>query len=105
VSAGGGRYILAGRANWFKDPFRRLFGIGNQTSESEETSYTSREALVELTAGINVNENVLLMWTELYHDIRIDSGIVNSLPQALAQFSQLPGMEGANIVGDILTAR
>jgi hypothetical protein len=105
VSAGGGRYILAGRANWFKDPFRRLFGIGNQTSESDETSYTSREALVELTAGINVNEDVLLMWTEHYHDIRIDAGIVNSLPQALAQFSQLSGMEGANIVGHKLTAR
>jgi hypothetical protein len=44
-------------------------------------------------------------WTEHYHDIRIDAGIVNSLPQALAQFSQLPGMEGANIVGHKLTAR
>ena len=60
---------------------------------------------MELTAGINVNEDVLLMWTERYHDIRIDAGIVNSLPQALAQFSQLSGMEGANIVGHKLTAR
>jgi Omp85 superfamily domain len=106
VAAGeGGRYILAGRVNWFKNPFRRLFGIGNQTSESDETTYTSREALVDLTAGINVNEDVMLMWTEHYHDIRIDAGIVNSLPQALAQFNQLPGMGGTNIVGHKLTAR
>ena len=101
----GGRYILAGRVNWFKNPFRRLFGICNQTSENDETSYTSRETLVELTAGVNVNEDVLFMWTEHYHDIRLDTGIVNSLPQALTQFNQLPGMEGATILGHKLTAR
>ncbi len=105
VGAGGGRYILAGRANWFKNPFRRLFGIGNQTSESDDSSYTSRETLLELTAGINVNEDVLLMWTEHYHDIRTDPGIVSSLPQAQIQYRQLPGFEGANIVGHKLTAR
>ena len=106
VAAGeGGRYILAGRLNWFKNPFRHLFGIGNQTSQNDETSYTSGETLVELTAGINVNEDVLLMWTEHYHDIRLDTGIVNSLPQALTQFNQLPGMEGATILGHKLTAR
>jgi hypothetical protein len=105
VGAGGGRYVLAGRVNWFKNPFRRLFGIGNQTSESDDSSYTSGETLVELTAGINVHENVRLMWTEHYHDISIDAGIVSSLPQAQVQFSQLPGMEGATIVGHKLTAR
>lgn len=105
VGAGGGRYILAGRVSWFKNPFRRLFGVGNQTSESEETTYTSREGIVDLTAGIHLNEDVALMWTEHYHDIRVDTGIVNSLPQAKTQFGQLPGMEGANIVGHKLTAR
>jgi Omp85 superfamily domain len=105
VGAGGGRYVLAGRVNWFKNPFRRLFGIGNQTSESNDSSYTSGETLVELTAGINVNENVRLMWTEHYHDISIDAGIVKSLPQAQVQYSQLPGMDGATIVGHKLTAR
>ena len=51
VAAGeGGRYILAGREDWFKNPFRRVFGIGNQTSQNDETSYTFRETLVELTA-------------------------------------------------------
>jgi Omp85 superfamily domain len=105
VGAGGGRYVLAGRVNWFKNPFRRLFGIGNQTSESDGSDYTSGETLVELTAGININENVRLMLTEHYHDISIEAGIVNTLPQAQVQYSQLPGMEGATIVGHKLTAR
>ena len=105
VGAGGGRYILAGRLNWFKNPFRRLYGIGNQTSESDDSGYTSREGLVDLTAGINVNEDLMLMWTEHYHDIRIDAGIVSSLSQAQVRYSQLPGFGGANIVGHKLTAR
>jgi hypothetical protein len=105
VGAGGGQYVLAGRVNWFKNPFRRLFGIGNQTSESDGSDYTSGETLVELTAGINVNENVRLMLTEHFHDISVEPGIVNTLPQARVQFSQLPGMEGATIVGHKLTAR
>ena len=105
VGAGGGQYILAGRVNWFKNPFRRLYGIGNQTTDSDDSGYTSREGLMDLTAGINVNEDLMLMWTEHYHDIRIDAGIVSSLPQAQARYSQLPGFEGANIVGHKLTAR
>jgi len=105
VGAGGGRYIVAGRVSWFKNPFRRLFGIGNQTSESDESTYTSREGIVDLTAGIHINDDVALMWTEHYRDIRIDAGIVSSLPQAQAQFGQLTGMEGANILGHKLTVR
>lgn len=105
VGVAGGRYILAGRVSWFKNPFRRLFGIGNQTSESDETTYTSREGLVDLTAGIHLNEDVALMWTEHYHDVRIDTGIVETLPEAKTQFGQLPGMEGANILGHKFTAR
>ena len=53
VAAGGGRYILAAQATWFKNAFRRFFGIGNQAPESHETNYTSRETLIQLTAGIN----------------------------------------------------
>jgi hypothetical protein len=106
VAAGeGGRHILAGRVNWFKNPFRRLFGIGTHTLERDETSDTSRETLVELTAGIKVNEDVLLVWPGHDHDIRFDTGIVNSLPQALPQFNQLPGMEGATIVRQKRTVR
>ncbi len=105
VSAGGGRYILAGRATWFKNPFRRFFGIGNQTTESDESSYTSREALLELTAGIHLNEDIALMWTENYHDIHVGKGIVHSLPQAKREFSQEVGIQGANIFGHKLTAR
>jgi hypothetical protein len=105
VGVAGGRFILAGRLNWFKNPFRRLFGIGNQTVEGDETSYTSSEALVDFTAGIHFNEDVALMLTEHYHRIRIAQGVIATLPQATTQFGQLTGMGGADILGHKLTAR
>ena len=78
MGAGDGRYILAGRAAWFKNPFRRLFEMGNQTAERDETTDPVRAALVDLTAGMNVNEDVILMWTEHDPAIRIDVGLVTS---------------------------
>lgn len=105
VGFGGGRFILAGRVNWFKNPFRRLFGIGNQTSESGETTYTSTETLIEGTAGIHINDDIAVMWTEHFHEIRIGQGVVESLPQAQSQFPDLTGMEGAQILGHRMTAR
>jgi len=105
VGVGGGRFILAGRLNWFKNPFRRLFGIGNQTVESDETTYTSNEGLIDLTAGIHFNEDLALMFTEHYHQIRIAQGVVETLPQAQTQFAQLTGMQGADILGHKLTVR
>lgn len=105
VAAGGGRYILAGRATWFKNAFRRFFGIGNEAQEANETNYTSREALVELTAGIHLNEDIALLWSERYHEVHVDKGAVTSLPATQTVFPQLIGLGGAQIVGHRLTFR
>src|SRR5579884_1060516 len=105
VGAGGGRYLLAGRVTWFKNAFRRFFGIGNETPESAESNYTSRETLVEATVGINVNPDVAVMWTERYHDVRTEEGAVSSLPQTKSLFPNLFGMQGAQIFGHKLTVR
>jgi outer membrane protein assembly factor BamA len=105
VAAGGGRYILAGQVTFFKNAFRRFFGLGNHASEGNETNYTSREALVQLTAGINLNPDWALLWTERYHDVRVEQGGVASLPQTKSVFPDLVGMEGAQVLGHKLTLR
>lgn len=105
VAAGGGRYIVAGEVQWFKNAFRRFFGIGNTAPESDETNYTSREALVQLTAGINLTSDFALMLTERYHDVRVDQGAVSSLPQTRSVFPTLTGIGGAQIVGHKLSFR
>ncbi|MDR4494862.1 MAG: BamA/TamA family outer membrane protein [Nitrospirales bacterium] len=105
VGAGGGRYILAGHASWFKNPFRRFFGVGSQSEESDETSYTSKEIRMELTAGINLAQNIALMWSERFHQVRIEEGIIKNLPQIREQFPTITGIDGADILGHKLTFR
>ena len=99
VAAGGGRYILAGQITWFKNAFRRFFGLGNQASESNETNYTSREGLVQLTAGINLHPDFAILWSERYHDVQVQQGAVDSLPQTKTLFPKLVGIDGAQVVG------
>lgn len=105
VAAGGGRYILAAQATWFKNAFRRFFGLGNQAPESHETNYTSRETLIQLTAGINLNPDFAILWSERFHDVRVEQGAVESLPQTKSEFPHLTGIEGAQIFGHKLALR
>lgn len=105
--AGGGRYILAAQVNWFKNPFARFFGIGNDAREADETNYTSREFLARGTVGINIGPDFSVMFTERYHEVRVEDGILTSLQDTKAKLagSNLPGLEGARILGHQLMVR
>ncbi|MCA9500731.1 MAG: BamA/TamA family outer membrane protein [Nitrospira sp.] len=105
VGAGGGRYILAGHVSLFKNPFRRFFGIGSHTQEKDETSYTSNELLVDLTAGINLAQDIALMWSERFRQVQMENGIFDSLPQTQEEFPAIQGVNGANIWGHKITFR
>jgi len=105
VAAGGGRYIIAGEVQWFKNAFRRFFGIGNSAPESDETNYTSKETVVQLTAGINLTSDFALLWTERYHDVLVKQGAVSSLPQTTVVFPTETGIDGAQVVGHKLSVR
>ncbi len=95
MGAGGGRYILAAEANFFKNAFTRFFGIGNRTSEGNETTYTDRETNIRLSAGININKGFAVLWTERFRDVRVDNGIIPTLPQTKLLFPGIEGVHGA----------
>lgn len=97
TGAGGGRYILAADAGFFKNAFTRFFGIGNRTAEGNETTYTARETNVKLSAGINVNKNFSILWTERFRDVRIDDGIIPTLQQTKLAFPGIEGVSGAQL--------
>ncbi len=104
TGAAGGRYILAAEGNWFKNAFTRFFGLGNSAAEEKESTYTSREANIRLSAGINLNEDFSLLWTERYRDVRVENGIVPTLPQTKLLFPRIEGIAGAQIFAHRLTA-
>ncbi|MCX5723883.1 MAG: BamA/TamA family outer membrane protein [Nitrospirae bacterium] len=105
VSVGNGRFIFAADLSVFKNPFARFFGFGSRTPERDETNYTSREFLAKLTAGINLTEDFALLWIERYRNVRVDDGIVGSLPRTAGKYPLVPGMQGAQILGHGLALR
>ncbi|MBI3355376.1 MAG: BamA/TamA family outer membrane protein [Nitrospirae bacterium] len=105
LSAGGGRYILAADFAAFKNPFARFFGFGSRTTEAQETNYTSRELLLKLTAGINLTPDLSLMLTERLRIVRVDDGVVGSLPRTKQLFPAIPGIAGAQVLGHGLVLR
>ena len=104
TAVSGGRYILAAEANWFKNAFTRFFGIGNRSRDEDETTYTSREANIRLSAGLNLGQNFSVLWTERWRNVRVDDGVIPSLPQTKSRFPTLEGIDGAQIFGHRLTA-
>jgi hypothetical protein len=105
VAAGGGRYILAADFTAFKNPFARFFGFGNDAPQSGETNYTSRELGTKLTAGINLTPDLSVMFTERLRLVRVDDGVVTSLPPTKQSFPVIPGIQGAEVLGHGLTFR
>ncbi len=105
VAAGGGRYILAADFAAFKNPFARFFGFGDRTTESQETNYTSRELLLKLTVGLNLTPDLSVMLTERFRIVRVDDGVVNSLPGIKQLFPVIPGIQGSQVLGHGLVLR
>ncbi len=104
LGAGGGRYIVGADVNWFKNPFSRFFGFGNNAPESNESNYTSRETRFRLTLGVNLSPDLSIMIVERFRDVDLQNGAVTSLSQTLTTFNRTPGVEGAQILGHRLTA-
>ena len=105
VGAGDGRYIIGGQVQWFKDPLDRFFGLGNRAQEQQETNYTSEEIKVNFTGGIKLTPDFAVLFTERFRSVRVEKGIVDSLPETRQLFGQVAGIEGAQIIGHRLTLR
>ena len=103
TAIGGGRYIFALEGTWFKNAFARFFGLGNRASEANETNYTSRETRLGLSAGVHLGHDVALVFTERYRDVRVDTGVIPTLPQTKDRFPNITGIEGAHILGHRLS--
>ncbi len=99
LGAGGGRYILGGQVNFFKNPFARFFGFGNGSNLNAETDYTARETNLNAYIGLNLSPNFSVIVTGRYRDVRVENGIIPTLPQTNENFRAAPGVEGAQLTG------
>jgi outer membrane protein assembly factor BamA len=93
-----GRYAVAFGASFFKNATSRFFGISQETPETNETNYTSREVRVNWRFGVHLNEVTQLAVGQRYREVRVQRGATN-LPFSIERFPDIAGMQGAAILG------
>jgi len=93
-----GRYSLNFGASFFKNATARFFGIGPDTTVSDQTNYTAREIRANWKFGVHVNEVTQIAVAQRYRDIGLQRG-ATSLPFTVEEFPTVPGIDGAKILG------
>jgi outer membrane protein assembly factor BamA len=92
-----GRYSLNFGASFFKNATSRFFGIGQATSESEQTNYTAREARMNWRFGVYANEVTQISIGQRFRDVRLQKGATD-LPFTVDRFPTVEGVQGESII-------
>ena len=92
-----GRYSLNFDASFFKNATSRFFGIGQATSESDQTNYTGREARVNWRFGIYANEVTQIAVGQRFRQVSLQRGATD-LPFTGEQFPAIEGVQGETLI-------
>ena len=92
-----GRYSLNFDASFFKNATSRFFGIGQSTSESDQTNYTGREARVNWRFGIYANEVTQIAVGQRFRQVSLQRGATD-LPFTGEQFPAIEGVQGETLI-------
>ena len=92
-----GRYSLNFGASYFKNATPRFFGLGQATSESDQTNYTAREARVNWRFGIHVNEVTQIAVGQRFRQMSLQRGATD-LPFTVDEFPAIDGVQGETFI-------
>jgi len=93
----GGRYSLNFGASFFKNATSRFFGLGQATSETEQTNYTAREARANWRFGVYMNEVTQIAVGQRFRQVSLQRGGTN-LPFTGDQFPSVDGVQGETLI-------
>lgn len=91
-----GRWSFDGRLVYDRDPTDRFFGLGNSSSEHQESNYTTEQGYVEARLGLNYSPALQLALDIRPRFVQIDHGAFDSQPFIGSRFPQLRGLRGTN---------
>ncbi len=94
-----GRYLIVLQTNSGKSAFNRFFGFGNRTADQLETQYTMGDANLVIGGGLNLAKSTTLIARQRYRSVGIENGASHTLPQTLQAYPDIPGIDGAAVVG------
>ena len=92
-----GRYSLNFGASFFKNATARFFGLGETTSESEQTNYTAREGRANWRFGVYVNEVTQISVGQRFRQVSLQRGATD-LPFTGRQFPSVVGVQGETLI-------
>jgi len=92
-----GRYSLNFGASFFKNATSRFFGLGQATSETEQTNYTAREARANWRFGVYANEVTQIAVGQRFRQVSLQRGGTN-LPFTGDQFPSVDGVQGETLI-------
>ena len=92
-----GRYFLNFGGSFFKNATARFFGLGETTTESNETNYTAREARANWRFGLYANEVTQVAVSQRFRQVSLQQG-ATSLPFTGNVFPTVAGVAGETII-------
>lgn len=92
-----GRYSLNFGASFFKNATSRFFGLGQATSESDQTNYTGREARVNWRFGVHANEVTQIAVGQRFRQVSLQRGATD-LPFTGEEFPAIDGVQGETLI-------
>ena len=92
-----GRYSLNFGASFFKNATARFYGLGQVTSESQETNYTAREGRANWRFGVYANEVTQIAVGQRFRQVSLQGGATD-LPFTGEQFPSVSGVQGETLI-------
>ena len=92
-----GRYSVNFGASFFKNATSRFFGLGQATSESEQTNYTGREGRASWRFGVYANEVTQIAVGQRFRQVSLQRGATD-LPFTGEQFPSVAGVQGETLI-------
>lgn len=80
------RWSFTARANYDRIGTPRFFGIGNNTTITDQTNYTSQAQLLELTPGWNLNPHWQFDYTLRFQNVDVFPGSIPTLVSIQRRF-------------------
>lgn len=90
-----------GRFYWKRDPTSRFFGLGNNSSQRNQTNYTLEQLYFRALLGLNLSKNLQLSLVETPRYVRISRGAFD-LPYIGTLFPTIKGLDGGSELVNML---
>jgi outer membrane protein assembly factor BamA len=92
-----GRYFLNFGGSFFKNATSRFFGLGQTTTEGDQTNYTAREARANWRLGVYANEVTQVAIGQRVRDVQLERGATD-LPFTVERFPTVDGVQGETLI-------